>query len=223
MFPLSAKYEVLDETGAVIGTEEFQIREDQDGYRASCELDSKRPGTGNGSPTTRFLEMSARLSRDWEVQSLDFLIRIPRPECRVLYSWDDGAWIGLLRSPGGEEIRSAWPMSRGMQPVFPCALSDALLLRRSALGPYSQKRLELLEVGELSLETTPSYALIDRLGSLKRDFPTGTVDADRYRWVDACGNSCELWTNRDGIVLEKQAHDGRTWKLLGAQRQPVFK
>lgn len=88
------------------------------------------------------------------------------------------AW--LWRDGRGERL---WGLSGELQPVFGGPLSDSLLLRRAALAPQSQKRMEVLRVARAGSE--PTYVILDRLDD-------GTGPLKRYRLTDDQGHAIFL-------------------------------
>lgn len=93
---------------------------------------------------------------------------------------DDG-WLWRRETGDGARERF-FALSSELQPVFGGTLSDELLLRRAALRPLSQKRVEVLRVGPEAAE--PSHVIIDRL-----DDGSGPA---RYRLTDDEGLEREL-------------------------------
>lgn len=107
------------------------------------------------------------------------------------FRWEADAWVAAFEGDGRAE-ETVWPMVKGLQAVFPAAVSDYLLLRRAGLRPGAQRRLEALAVAAGTLEGGPTHLLIDRL------------DEASYRVTDESGRAAGVRVDADGWPLERE-------------------
>jgi hypothetical protein len=138
-----------------------------------------------------------------EIRSLSWR-REGAAAARASWRWEADSWVGTLEAAGGGG-EAVWPMASGLQPLFPAVISDFLLVKRLALAPGSQRRLETLPVPVGALEAQPSHVLVDRL------------DERVYRVTDDQGRASTLSVDEAGWPSERRGDGGLTYRLVSEE------
>lgn len=178
--------------GRPAGDESFELAQGERGAAARVER-------------ARF-SAAARLDPAWRLESLEASARGGGRERSARYRWDEDAWVGRLSGTPPAEV--ALPMTSELEATCETAFFDFVFLKRAALAPLSQRRIELLRVRLDTLETEQGHQIVERLADARLEGDGAAPTAQVFRVTDELGRQDLIWTREDGVCLRRAAADG---------------